>query len=169
MGDALKASKTKTFELLVALKNLEFEELQTSKKTDRQNNIGDAFEERVVEGEAEYTFALENSLTMGKEVQQAWDKFENLEHQRCTLKAHNKAIEHGKGGFFFHLKPLFFLKVDLDSNDLHEECSNFLVIITTCAFCGRKFPPIWVCQLAFCMMVCCDTFYYFYQVFGDGL
>jgi hypothetical protein len=27
MGDALKASKTKTFELLVALKNLEFEEL----------------------------------------------------------------------------------------------------------------------------------------------
>jgi hypothetical protein len=66
---------------LVALKNLESKELQTSKKVGMQKNVYDAFEERAIEGEAKYTLALENSLTMGKEVQQARNKFENLESQ----------------------------------------------------------------------------------------
>jgi hypothetical protein len=65
-------------------------------------------------------------LTIGKEVQQARNKFENLEWQRCALEAHNKVIEHGKGGFLLHPKPLFSLRVGLDSNDLHEECSKIL-------------------------------------------
>jgi hypothetical protein len=108
-----------------------------------QKNVYDAFEERTIEGEVEYTFALENSLTMGKKVQQARDKFENLEWQQCALKPHSKVIEIGKGGFLLHPKPLFSLRVCLDSNDLHEECSIFSMIITPCAFCGRKFSPIW--------------------------
>jgi hypothetical protein len=36
MGDAIKASETKTSELLVALKHFKFEEFQTSKKADKQ-------------------------------------------------------------------------------------------------------------------------------------
>jgi hypothetical protein len=68
MGDALKASKTKTYELLVALKKLESKELQTSKKADMQKTLYDAFEKQAIEGEVEYMFALEKSLTMGVEV-----------------------------------------------------------------------------------------------------
>jgi hypothetical protein len=77
---------------------------------------------------------LEKSLTIGKEIQQARNKFEKLEWQRCALEAHNKLIEHGKGGFLLHPKPLFSLEFGLDSNDLHEKCSNFFIIITPCAF-----------------------------------
>jgi hypothetical protein len=110
-----------------------------------QKNVYDAFEERVVKGEVENTLALEKSLTIGKEVQQAVDKFENFKRQQCALGAHNKVIEHGKGGFLLHLKLFFSLRVGLDSNDLHEECSIFSMIITPCAFCGRKFPHVWDC------------------------
>jgi hypothetical protein len=81
-----------------------------------------------------YTLALEKYLIIDKEIQQARNKFENLKWQWCALEAHNKVIKHGKGGFLFHLKPLFFLRVGLDSNDLHEQCSNFFVIIIPCAF-----------------------------------
>ncbi len=143
--DALRALETKTSELLVALKKFEYEELQTSKKANMQKNVYDAFEERVVKGEVENTLALEKSLTIGKEVQQAIDKFENFKRQQCALGAHNKVIEHGKGGFLLHLKLFFSLRVGLDSNDLHEECSIFSMIITPCAFCGRKFPHVWDC------------------------
>jgi hypothetical protein len=68
IGDALKPSKTKTSELLVALKKLESKELQTSKMANMQKNVYDAFEKRAIEGEVEYMFALEKSLTMGKQV-----------------------------------------------------------------------------------------------------
>jgi hypothetical protein len=51
-----------------------------------------------------------------------------------NLEAHNKLIENGKWGFLFHPKPVFSLEFGLDSNDLHEEYSNFFVIITPCAF-----------------------------------
>jgi len=90
-------------------------------------------------------FTLENSLTMGKEVQQVRDKYENLEQQHCALEPHNKVIEIGKGGFLLDPKPHFCLRVGLNSNDLHEECSIFSMIITPCAFCGRKFPHVWDC------------------------
>jgi hypothetical protein len=53
-----------------------------------------------------------------------------------------------KGGFIVHPRPFFTLTIGLDSNDLHEEHSIFSVTITPCAFCGRKFPPVWDCQLA---------------------
>jgi hypothetical protein len=79
-------------------------------------------------------FALEKSLTIGKEVQQGRDKFENLEWQSCALEAHSKAIGHKKKGFLLHPKPLFSLRICLDSNNLHEQCSIFFVIITSCAF-----------------------------------
>ncbi len=91
-----------------------------------QKNVYDAFEERAIEGEAKYTLALENSLTMGKEVQQARNKFENLESQQCALEPHNKVIETRKKGFLLHPKPFFAFRVGLDSNDLHEECSKIL-------------------------------------------
>ncbi len=55
---ALKVSKmlkNKTFELLMTLKVLEFEEFQISKEVDVQNNVYDTFEKRAAQGEAEYT------------------------------------------------------------------------------------------------------------------
>ncbi len=112
---------------------------------------------------------MEKSLIIGKEVQQAKDQFENLEWQRCALKAHNTVIEHGKGGFLLHLKPLFSLKVGLDSNDLHEECSNFFVIITPCAFLWYEVPTCMGLLTSFLhahvsLMVCCGTFFVFPSV-----
>ncbi len=71
----------------MALKDWESKEFQISKKANVQKNVCDAFEEWVVEGVVEYTFTLEIFLTIGKEVQQARDKFDNLEWQWCALKA----------------------------------------------------------------------------------
>jgi hypothetical protein len=90
-------------------------------------------------------------LTIGKEVQQARDKFDNLEWQCCALKAHNRVIEYGKKGFLVHPKPFFSLGVGLDSNDLSDEWPILSMIITPCAFCGRKFPLVWDYKLASCM------------------
>lgn len=43
--DVVKVSETKTSELLVALKNFESKEFQTSKKANMQKNVCDAFKE----------------------------------------------------------------------------------------------------------------------------
>ncbi len=135
----------------MALKVWESKEFQISKKEHMQKNVCDAFEEWVVEGEVEYTFTLEKPLTIGLEVQQRRDKFDNLEWQWCALKAHTKVIEYGKRGFLVHPKPFFSLGVGLDFNDPSDEWSILSMIITPCAFYGRKFPLVWDYQLASCM------------------
>lgn len=68
---ALKVSemlKNKTFELLMTLKVLEFEEFQISKKVDVQNNVYDTFEKRAAQGEAEYILKCLSRL-----VERFWD------------------------------------------------------------------------------------------------
>jgi hypothetical protein len=98
-----------------------------------------------------------------------------LEWQWCALKAHSRAIEHGKKSFLVHPKLFFSLGVGLNSNDLGDEWSILSMIITPCAFCGRKFPLVWDYQLASCMHMyhflrpTTHLFFYFHQMFGEGL
>ncbi len=127
----------------------------------------------VVEGEANYATSLEKNLTLAKEVERARSKFDSLQQQQNTLETHHNAIKHGKGGFSIDPKPLFFFGGGLNSNDPDSTWGMEFLIVTSCAFCGRKFSFVWDCQLMYYLHMyhswCDVTLFCFHQVFGEGL
>jgi len=91
------------------------------------------------------------------------------------------AIEHGKRGFFVNHKPFLYFGIGLNLNEqLDDEYVVHFMKVTMCAFCGGKFPPTWEFPTYMGMsssylhahvsfLVCCGTFFYFHEMFGEGL
>jgi len=132
--------------VFIALKKLECKEFQITKKAKAQRSVCDAFETVVIEGEANYAIALKKFLMLlAKKVEWARSKFDNLQQQQIALETHHNVIEHGKGGFSIHPKPLFFFGGGLDSDDPNSTWGMEFVIVTSCAFCARKFSFVWDC------------------------
>jgi hypothetical protein len=65
--------------VFTALKDLEYEKFQITKKAKAQKNVCDAIEAMVVEGEANYATTLEKFLTLAKEVERTRSKFDSLQ------------------------------------------------------------------------------------------
>jgi hypothetical protein len=61
----------------------------------------------------------------------------------------------------------------LNSDDPYSTWGMESMIVTSCAFCGRKFSHVWNYQLMFCL----DMYhfgplwhtFYFHQVFSEGM
>ncbi len=152
IGDAhFTSSETKTFQVFIALKNLDSKEFQITKKVEVQRSVCDAFEVVVVEGEVDYIIALKKSLTLTKKVEHARSKFDNLQQQQIDFKTNHNVIKCGKGGVFVHPKPLFFFGGGLNSDDPNSTWGMEFVIVTSCAFFGRKFSPVQDYQLVSCL------------------
>jgi hypothetical protein len=98
-------------------------------------------------------------------------KFKNLTIYNSS-KLPN-AIKCGKKGFSIHPKPFFFFGSGLNSDDLDSTWGMESMIITSCAFSGRNFSPLSICQIVFvCICIILNalgTLFHFHQVSSEGL